>query len=88
MEHINITITGRVQGVWFRKYTHSKANQLGLHGYVKNRYDGSVYAEAEGDKATLDKFIAWCHVGSPLSDVKEVKWESGEVVGYKGFEVR
>lgn len=86
--HINITIKGRVQGVWFRKYTESKAKELGIKGFVRNEPNGNVYAEAEAEQAVLNQFIAWCHVGSPLSSVKEVKWEEGEMKGFEGFEIR
>lgn len=88
MEHINITISGRVQGVWFRKYTQTQAIKLGIKGFVKNLPDGSVYAEAEAEQPILDRFITWCHVGSPLSSVKEVKWEQGEVQHFSAFEIR
>ena len=29
-------VFGRVQGVFFRKFTHEKAQSLGLRGWVKN----------------------------------------------------
>ena len=38
----HIFFYGRVQGVGFRYYAVQKANQLGLTGWVKNLYDGSV----------------------------------------------
>ena len=38
----HIIFYGRVQGVGFRYYAVQKANQLGLTGWVKNLYDGSV----------------------------------------------
>jgi acylphosphatase len=85
MVHINITIKGRVQGVWFRKYTESKAKSLGITGFVKNLPDGSVFAEAEAERPVLDEFIAWCHVGSPLASVKEVVWENAETKGFTSF---
>lgn len=88
MEHINITISGRVQGVWFRKYTQTQALKLGIKGFVKNLPDGNVYVEAEAAQAVLDQFIAWCHVGSPLSSVKEVKWDKGELLSFSAFEIR
>ncbi len=88
LKHLNITISGRVQGVWFRKYTESKANELGIKGFVRNEANGNVYVEAEAEQAVLDKFIAWCYVGSPLSSVKEVKWEEGEIRGFKAFSIK
>jgi acylphosphatase len=48
MKHINIKITGKVQGVFFRASTKAVADQIGVKGFVKNEKDGSVYVEAEG----------------------------------------
>lgn len=72
MIHYTITVTGKVQGVFFRKYTKEEADRLGLKGIVRNEPGGSVYIEAEGSKEQLDKFIAWCHKGSPSSRVDKV----------------
>jgi acylphosphatase len=85
MEHINITIKGKVQGVWFRKFTEMKAKSLSIAGFVKNLPDGSVYTEAEAERPVLDQFIAWCHVGSPLANVKEVIWENADIKNFTGF---
>ena len=48
---------GRVQGVGFRYYAVQKANQLGLTGWVKNLYDGSVEMEVEGQEELIDQLI-------------------------------
>lgn len=85
LKHLNITISGRVQGVWFRKYTERKAIELGIKGFVKNETNKNVYVEAEAQQAVLDKFIAWCHVGSPLASVKEVNWEESELKNFTAF---
>ena len=47
MKKINIKITGKVQGVFFRASTKAVADQMGIKGLVKNEKDGSVYIEAE-----------------------------------------
>ena len=49
--------SGRVQGVGFRYYAVQKANQLGLTGWVKNLYDGSVEMEVEGEEPLIDQLI-------------------------------
>ncbi len=85
----NITVTGKVQGVWFRKYTHQKARELKLFGFVKNQSDGSVYIEAVGDKKTLYDFIDWLKTeGSPLSQVTEVTYYTTEQTkNYTTFDI-
>lgn len=70
--HLKIEITGRVQGVWFRKTAKEKADSLSIKGYIENCNNGSVYIEAEGETDELESFIQWCHVGSPLANVKDV----------------
>ena len=53
----HIFFYGRVQGVGFRYYAVQKANQLGLTGWVKNLYDGSVEMEVEGQEEFIDQLI-------------------------------
>jgi acylphosphatase len=85
----NITVSGKVQGVWFRKYTQQKAKGLKLLGVVKNQSDGSVYIEAVGNKKTLYDFIDWLKTeGSPLSQVSEVTYNTTEQIkNYTDFEI-
>lgn len=55
----HIIFYGRVQGVGFRFYSVSKARQLGMTGWVKNRYDGSVEMEAQGEDGQFRELIAF-----------------------------
>ena len=87
MKHINIKVTGKVQGVFFRASTKAVADQMGVKGLVKNEKDGSVYIEAEADETTLSVFLDWCNEGPDKSVVENVKVEDGEVKNYRNFEV-
>ena len=50
-------ITGRVQGVGFRHFTHKLALGMGITGYVKNMSDGSVEVMAQSkSERTLEAF--------------------------------
>lgn len=82
-----IIVKGRVQGVWFRKYTFQKAQDLGLKGYVKNDLDGSVYIEAEGGFKQLEEFVGWLYQGSPMSKVTSVEYEKRPIENYDAFEI-
>jgi len=88
--HYNIKVIGKVQGVWFRKYTKDKADELGLKGAVQNQPDGSVYIEVEASSAEkLKQFTEWLYEGSPLSKVDEVEIISdGKCFGFKDFVIK
>jgi acylphosphatase len=82
-------IFGRVQGVNFRYYTHREATAQGLTGWVANRFDGSVEVVAEGEKAALQRLLAYLHRGSPSARVDRVQVEWGEGTGeFDRFRVR
>lgn len=87
MKHLNITIRGKVQGVFFRASTQEKADELTISGFVRNEADGSVYVEAEGSEATLKLFAEWCHHGPRFARVEEVVVVEGETKNFNQFVV-
>ena len=70
-----LRITGVVQGVGYRASFERQAVALGLRGWVRNRRDGSVEAEVDGDAAAVDAIIKWAHKGPPASRVDKVAIE-------------
>ncbi|HKP96542.1 MAG TPA: acylphosphatase [Fibrobacteria bacterium] len=86
--HYDIRVSGKVQGVFFRASARAEADRLGLRGFVRNEEDGSVYAEAEGERENLDEFLQWCRKGPPHARVEGVKASTGEAKGFRGFHVR
>jgi acylphosphatase len=72
-----VIMTGMVQGVFFRYSTQEMAKQLGVFGWVKNRWDGAVEAVFEGDQDRVKEMIEWCHEGPPGAYVQRVDtdWE-------------
>ena len=86
--HWKIRVKGKVQGVFYRKFTKEKADQLQVTGWVRNEPDGSVYVEAEGNEGQLKEFAAWCRQGPPDAMVGEVNVEEGSVQYYPIFEIR
>ncbi|EPY15440.1 acylphosphatase [Strigomonas culicis] len=65
-------VSGKVQGVFYRKHTQRAAVQYGVTGWVRNTADGRVEIMAEGTPEQVDKLEMWCHTGSPKSMVKAV----------------
>lgn len=88
VKNYQLTITGRVQGVGFRYSAVQKAKEHDIRGYVKNKYDGSVLIEAEGEETDLDHFILWCHRGPFSARVDNVIRVSGSVKDFPSFTVK
>jgi acylphosphatase len=77
---LHIMIEGRVQGVGFRYFVLENANALGLTGWVRNRYDQSVEVTAEGERESLEKFLAAIRTGPRGSMVTHIKpeWQAAK----------
>lgn len=88
VKHLDIKISGRVQGVGFRWEARSLAKKLNLFGFVRNLPGSRVYIEAEGDEESLEKFLTWCRKGPWLSKVENVEVEKAESKGYNDFEIK
>jgi acylphosphatase len=73
MQRLNITVSGKVQGVGFRAFVYDKAQGLGLAGFVKNMPDGNVFIDVQGDEETLNKFLEYVHQGPIRSRVDKVE---------------
>lgn len=69
-------VSGRVQGVFFRATTASRARELGLGGYAKNLPDGRVEVLAVGEANAVDRLAQWLWQGSPMSEVTAVNCQS------------
>ena len=89
MKRLDATVTGRVQGVFFRQSTMDQARALGLSGWVANRPDGSVRVCAEGEVAPLKRLLEWLHEGPPAAHVEQVQSAWSDPTGeFRGFGVR
>ncbi len=78
---LEIVVSGRVQGVWFRAATREQAARLGLRGWVRNLPDGRVQAVFEGGAEELEAMLSWCRVGPPGSRVEGVETVTGPATG-------
>ncbi len=83
----HLFIEGLVQGVFFRAFTKSAAQQHGVRGFVRNLPDGRVEAVLEGKEEDVLKVIEKCKRGPPGAYVVDVKiiWEEykGEYTDFK-----
>ena len=88
MKRVRVRIHGRVQGVFFRAETRSRAASLGLAGWVRNAPDGSVEALFEGDPVQVASMVEWCRrgpSGAHVNEIEVLEEEAGQAE--RGFRV-
>ena len=82
-------VHGRVQGVNFRYYTQLRAQELGVTGYVRNRWDRTVEVVAEGEREAVEKLLEFIKVGPRGALVQRVHSQWQDPTGqFEYFEVR
>jgi acylphosphatase len=89
LRRTHLRVFGRVQGVYFRATTQTRALELGLSGWVRNRRDGSVEVVAEGPEGAIQALCDWAQQGPPHARVDAVDRVDSDPVGLEGeFVVR
>ena len=68
-----VTISGRVQGVWFRESCRREAAAHRVAGWVRNCPDGRVEAAFEGPAESVEALVRWCGTGPPRARVVRVE---------------
>ncbi len=84
-----IIVKGLVQGVGFRYFVLRQAQDLGLKGFVKNQYDGTVLTVVEGEKYLIEELFNKLKIGPMHADVRDIGivWQS-YVGEFATFEIR
>ena len=75
-----ITVKGLVQGVGYRWFVYKRAGELDLKGFAKNRDDGSVYVEVEGEQSVIETLIEKLRKGPTFARVEDVQidWKENQ----------
>ncbi len=86
---LHCIVTGRVQGVGFRYFTHEKARSCGITGYVKNLSNGDVEVYAEGEQQDIAGFFTQIKKGPALGRVIDAgaEWNKITEKKYKNFSI-
>jgi acylphosphatase len=84
----HLTISGRVQGVFFRDSLRREAQSRGVAGWARNTRDGTVEAVLEGSAEDVERVIEWCHRGPSGAEVSDVEVSEREPEGLRGFQIR
>lgn len=58
MKRFHVIVDGKVQGVGFRYHTQVTASQKNLTGWVRNKLDGAVELEVQGNPDQIISFLS------------------------------
>lgn len=67
-----VVVSGKVQGVGYLVWLQQEARARGVHGFVRNRSDGTVEAVLFCVQATLDELLALMRKGPEKAEVTEL----------------
>lgn len=85
---LEAVVSGRVTGVFYRRFVLTEASNLGLRGFTRNLRDGRVEVVAEGERSKLEALIERLRVGPPNALVREVEVEWAECRNeFDGFHI-
>ncbi len=77
MKQLHIFVSGRVQGVGYRRFVRHWARKLELTGWVQNLPDRRVEAVFQGREKEIGILLHRCRRGPLLADVTDIQktWE-------------
>ncbi len=87
MPTVQLSINGKVQGVFYRATAKKMANRIGITGWIRNTREGNVEATVSGTEDQLQKFINWCKKGPEKAIVNEVVIIEKEQISFDEFVV-
>jgi acylphosphatase len=83
-----LTVHGKVQGVFYRNWAIANARELGLTGWVRNRPDGTVEAQLQGDEALVGEMTERMRLGPPRAVVERIEQHESPTEALTGFDRR
>jgi acylphosphatase len=83
-----VTVSGRVQGVFFRDSLRQRAGSRHVAGWAYNRSDGAVEAVFEGRPDDVERLVEFARTGPRQAEVDSVDVRAEEPEGLTGFEIR
>lgn len=78
---VDYEIYGKVQGVFFRKYTQTEGRKLGLVGWVQNTSAGTVQGQLQGPRSKVEEMQEWLRsTGSPKSHIAKAEFKNEKTI--------
>ena len=90
--HLQFEVFGRVQGVFFRKYTQQKAKSINVRGWIRNTEKRTVEGELEGTNEEIETMKMWLRKeGSPSSRIDQAVFKNEREIqeySFTGFSIK
>ena len=80
-----LIVSGFVQSVGYRMFATDRARKLGLDGWVRNRFDGTVEILVAGPTKAVEEFIGLCYRGPEAARVDDIAMNPDSPPKVKGF---
>ncbi|ROS05763.1 acylphosphatase [Sinobacterium caligoides] len=87
MGTIHGVISGKVQGVWYRRFVEHEAGLYDIHGYAKNLDNGSVEIMLTGEAEQLHEMVKQLIVGPENSRVDKIEITPQRYTELEGFQI-
>lgn len=84
---VNFEVFGKVQGVFFRKYTKKACDKYHVNGWIINSNHGTVQGTIEGHPYNVETVRQWLQTkGSPSSRIEKAEFFDEQSVSKKTFD--
>lgn len=88
VEAQHLIVEGLVQGVGFRFFTKTRADEIGVAGWVRNLADGRVEAMVQGEALRVAEFVDQVRKGPQRGRVDDVRLRKIDLQdGIKEFQI-
>lgn len=78
MKEMYLKIEGRVQGIGYRRWAVSRAQDIGgISGWVRNEDDGSVEILMRGEEEKINEMLKACYQGPLFARVDRISFLPG-----------
>ncbi|HOT07231.1 MAG: Acylphosphatase [Methanosaeta sp. PtaB.Bin039] len=84
---VRVRVSGRVQGVGFRRFTEANAQDKDVKGWVRNLPGGGVEAVLEGERKKVGELLSLMKEGPAGAMVSGIELAELEIRGFSEFKV-
>jgi len=84
---VKLSISGTVQGVFYRRFVKDNADKNNVMGFVRNLEDGRLEVFLEGEQESVDNMIAICKRGPAHSNLKKIEEKEEKFQDFKEFRI-